>query len=102
MPYIEPDLLPIIERVAAHYNTQYETITGRDRTRPHAERRQTAMYICKEITGEASPPIGRAFEKDSTTVNHSVKRTKERIAQSPEFAKTVRDLIASIKKDLGL
>lgn len=102
MPYVEPDFLPIIEKVGDHYGTHYSILIGKTRTKLYAERRQLAMYICSQITGEKSPPIGRAFNKDSTTVNYSINRTKERIAQSPAFAESVRDIIASIKKELDL
>lgn len=60
--------------------------------------RQIAMYLCREITEESLPQIGKTFGgRDHSTVIHSCQKIKKEIEPN---TKTYNDLTA-IKKLLG-
>jgi len=53
-------------------------LVGPSRRQPLVRARQTAMYLCRELTDLSLPKIGRAFGgRDHTTVMHALDRVKE-------------------------
>ena len=63
----------IQRKVAEHYNIRVAEMTSKRRDRPVARPRQIAMFLAKELTTKSLPDIGRAFDRDHTTVIHAVK-----------------------------
>jgi hypothetical protein len=90
----------IIARVAAHYGTTVDDMLMKGRLQPRATRRQVAMYLARELTDYSLLKIGRAFERDHTTIAHGIEATKERMLESPDFRNRVALLGALIGKDL--
>jgi len=59
--------------------------------------RQAAMYLCKELTTQSLPAIGRAFGgRDHTTVLHACKRVAAHIATSPPAFADIEALTAAL------
>ncbi len=58
--------------------------------------RQVAMYLSRELTDATLPAIGRAFDRNHTTVMHACKRTVERMAEDPAAYEAVRFLSLEI------
>jgi len=59
--------------------------------------RQAAMYLCKELTTQSLPAIGRAFaDRDHTTVLHACKRVAAHIAVSPPAFADIEALTATL------
>lgn len=76
----------IIKCVSKHYNLKSADLIGARRTREIARPRQVAIYLAKNLTTRSLPDIGRAFNRDHTTVIHSVRRVEELILQDTEIA----------------
>ena len=75
----------IQRKVAEHYNIRVAEMTSKRRDRPVARPRQVAMYLAKELTTKSLPDIGRAFDRDHTTVIHAVKAIEQLREKDPEF-----------------
>lgn len=68
----------IIHEVAGFALVKIEDITGPSRERKFAYARQLAMLICHEYTDASYPEIGRAFNRDHSTVMYGVKAARYR------------------------
>lgn len=63
-----PAVTTIVARVAALYGVDVEAIFSRARTKTVAEARLVAMWAARLRLGWSFPELGRAFERDHTTV----------------------------------
>jgi chromosomal replication initiation ATPase DnaA len=68
----------IIERVADEYGLDYQDMIGRDRSMGVAHARQDAMHECWRTRRWSLPQIGRAFNRNHTTVLYGVRAHKRR------------------------
>ena len=72
----------IMEVVAKSYALSLEELCGRSRRRRIVQPRQFAMYLCRKYTNASLKDIGRAFERDHTSVIYAIdvveRRTVER------------------------
>ncbi|MBO4644394.1 MAG: chromosomal replication initiator protein DnaA [Alphaproteobacteria bacterium] len=75
----------IQRKVAEHYNIRVAEMTSKRRDRPVARPRQIAMFLSKELTTKSLPDIGRAFDRDHTTVIHAVKAIENLREKDPAF-----------------
>ena len=75
----------IIEVVAEHFEIAVADLLGKKRNKEIVMPRQIAMYVAREMANMSYPDIGRAFDRDYTTVIHSYEKVK-----------------AELKKDTGL
>lgn len=75
----------IIEVVAEYFEISVADLLGKKRNKEIVMPRQIAMYVAREMAGMSYPDIGRAFDRDYTTVIHSYEKVK-----------------AELKKDTGL
>ncbi|MDH3538531.1 MAG: chromosomal replication initiator protein DnaA [Acidimicrobiia bacterium] len=67
----------IIGATAAACGLTPTDLIGPSRRQPLVRARQTAMYLCRELTDLSLPKIGRAFGgRDHTTVMHALDRVK--------------------------
>jgi len=67
----------IIGATAAATGLSPVDLIGPSRRQPLVRARQTAMYLCRELTDLSLPKIGRAFGgRDHTTVMHALDRVK--------------------------
>jgi len=70
----------IVEEAAEVFALSVEDLRGYSRTRPLVAARQAAMYVCRVLTEESLPAIGRGFGgRDHTTVLHSVRKVEEQM-----------------------
>jgi chromosomal replication initiator protein len=64
--------------VAEYYGLKKDDLLSERRNRSVARPRQTAMWLCKQLTTRSLPDIGRRFGgRDHTTVLHAVRRIDE-------------------------
>jgi hypothetical protein len=84
--------------VRSHYNLPaLAMIVGR-RDACWMRPRQIAMYLCKELTRNSLPQIGRAFGgADHTTVMNADKRVCILIRKDPDFAAVVAKLRSELE-----
>lgn len=57
--------------VEEFYSVQHKELVGKKRERRIAAPRQVAIYLCRELTESTLKNIGKAFNRDHTTVMHS-------------------------------
>jgi hypothetical protein len=82
--------------VAAYYNVGLIDLRSQRRTQPVTFYRQIAMYLCKELTTNSLPAIGRRFSgRDHTTVLHAWRKIAP-LRADPDFDTQIRGLIALI------
>jgi chromosomal replication initiator protein len=55
------------------------------------------MYLSRELTDATLPAIGRAFNKNHTTVLHACRRTAERMAAD----RAAYDAVQRLTNELG-
>ncbi len=83
--------------VATHYQLRIEELKSKSNSRPIAFPRQVAMYLCKRLTKNSFPEIGREFSgKHHTTVIHSVEKIEELISRDKDFHRHINDIIDNI------
>lgn len=89
-----------IQRVVAnHYKLRVEELKSKSNARPIAFPRQVAMYLCKRLTKNSFPEIGREFGgKHHTTVIHSVEKIESLISRDKDFHRQINDVIDNVFK----
>lgn len=68
------------------------SVLGRSRTAPVSRARQMAAWLARECTVASLPAIGRALNRDHTSILHSVRVAQDLIAHDKAFS--VRALAA--------
>ena len=85
--------------VASHYRLRVEELKSKNNARQIAVPRQVAMYLCKRLTKNSFPEIGREFGgKHHTTVIHSVDKIDALVAGDQNFHRVVSELMDSLSK----
>ncbi|MGD1050458.1 MAG: chromosomal replication initiator protein DnaA [Solirubrobacteraceae bacterium] len=80
-----------------HFGLTMAELLSRSRAERVLWPRQAAMYLCKELTTQSLPTIGRAFAgRDHTTVLHACKRVAAHIAVSPPAFADIEALTATL------
>jgi chromosomal replication initiator protein len=82
----------IQEQTCASFGVTMDELLSSSRAQPVAWPRQVAMYLSRELTDATLPAIGRAFNKNHTTVMHACRRTAERMAADREAYEAVQRL----------
>jgi chromosomal replication initiator protein len=66
----------IIDVVAEHFKIPVGDLLGKKRNKEIVMPRQVAMFLAREMGNMSYPDIGRAFDRDYTTVIHSYEKVK--------------------------
>ncbi len=92
---LHPD--EIIGATAAATGLSPADLIGQSRRQPLVRARQTAMYLCRELTDLSLPKIGRAFGgRDHTTVMHALDRVKALMIED----KAMFDQVTALSQNL--
>ena len=75
----------IMELVARTYALTREELSGRSRRRRIVQPRQFAMYLCRRYTNASLKDIGRAFDRDHTSVIYAIEVVERRIVERPQL-----------------
>jgi chromosomal replication initiator protein len=105
MPSDEPvPLSPeLIIRTTAHaYGFVPEDLLSSSRKQPLVLARQVSMYLCRELTDLSLPKIGEKFNRDHTTVLHSVEKVKRILRSDRAVFDRVNQLTQDLRKGGGL
>jgi chromosomal replication initiator protein len=86
-----PRMRVIIERTADAYGVEAVELLRHRRLRRLAEARHAAMALCHELCGHSASRIGRAFDRDHTTILHALARHAARLAD-PDYAARITAL----------
>jgi chromosomal replication initiator protein len=95
-PNISPD--QILRAVASFFSLKPAQLKAKNNSRPIAVPRQIAMYICKELTNQSLPQIGKDFGgKHHTTVLHSIRKIRALKKKDPEISSAVKSIVNSLR-----
>ena len=95
-PWINPTPEFIIKAVAKYYGVTYEDITGKDRSQKIIEPRKIAMYMVRTMTQQSLLKIGKVFNKDHSTVKHSIDTLEEQLKDDSALREKIQDVKNSV------
>jgi chromosomal replication initiator protein len=88
----------ILRAVASFFSLKPAQLKAKNNSRPIAVPRQIAMYICKELTNQSLPQIGKDFGgKHHTTVLHSIRKIRTLRKKDPEISAAVKTIVNSLR-----
>ncbi len=88
----------VLQAVASFFALKPAQLKTKNNSRPIAVPRQIAMYICKELTRQSLPQIGREFGgKHHTTVLHSIRKIESLRKKDPEISAAVNAIVQSLR-----
>ncbi len=86
----------IVDEVASYYNISPKELKGTGRSAKVAEARQVAIYLCRDLTQQSFPDIGKFFEKKHTTILYSYDKIKEELKINNALASSVSTISRKI------
>ena len=91
----------IITQVCKFYSLDEATLRGTLRNKATVEARQVAIYLIRKLTNLSTTEIGEEFNKDHTTMMHSIKKVEQALDSGDESLKShIRDITANINSCL--
>jgi chromosomal replication initiator protein len=92
----------IIRTTAHAYGFSVEDVLSSSRRQPLVLCRQISMYLCRELTDLSLPKIGDHFNRDHTTVLHSVEKVKRILRSDRAVFDRVNQLTQELRKGGGV
>ncbi len=87
----------ILAEAAAVFDVTVDELCGYGRTRGVVLARQATMYVCRTLTDDSLPTIGRAFGgRDHTTVLHAVRKIEQLLVDRRPVQAKVVELMARL------
>ena len=91
----------IISHVCKFYSIDDATLRGTLKNKGTAEARQVAIYLIRKLTNLSTPDIGKEFNRDHSTVLHSINKVESSLQKGDEQLKNhIRDITANINSSL--
>ena len=87
----------IVDEVAGYYNISPKELKGTGRSSKVAEARQVAIYLCRELTKQSFPDIGKFFDKKHTTILYSYDKVKAELKTNHLLSYTINSLLKKIE-----
>lgn len=87
----------IIDEVSRTYSISRDEILSKLKSADIALARQVAIYVSWQVLNLSYAEIGRAFDKNHTTVLYTIKKMKEIMANDSYQKKLVNDIISNLK-----
>ena len=92
----------IIQSTAQAFGFSVEDVLSSSRRQPLVLCRQIGMYLCRELTDLSLPKIGEHFNRDHTTVLHSVDKVKRILRSDRAVFDRVNQLTQELRKGGGV
>ncbi len=92
----------IIRTTASAFGFSVDDVLSSSRRQPLVLCRQIAMYLCRELTDLSLPKIGAQFNRDHTTVLHSVEKVKRILRSDRAVFDRVNQLTQELRKGGGV
>ncbi len=89
---VKVDVETVIEVVAEHYKIAVADLLGKKRNKEIVMPRQVAMYLAREMGNMSYPDIGRAFDRDYTTVIHSYEKVKGELKRDSGLRSAISEI----------
>jgi len=91
----------IISQVCKFYSVDEVVLRGTKKSKGVSDARQMAMYLIRQMTNLSLPDIGREFNRDHTTVLHSIRKIETSIKiGNTQLQDNIRDITANINSCL--
>ena len=91
----------IISQVCKFYSIDEAILRGTLKNKGTAEARQVAIYLIRKLTNLSTPDIGKEFNKDHSTILHSIKKVENALKTGDENLQNhIRDITANINSCL--
>ncbi|MGB3682229.1 MAG: chromosomal replication initiator protein DnaA [Rubrobacteraceae bacterium] len=88
----------IQHEVCRYFGVSKQDLIGASRTKAFAYPRQVAMYLCREMTDESLPKIGRAFGgRDHSTVMHANSKISKLINNDRDAFNQIHEITYHVK-----
>lgn len=94
-------VIRVIEEVSDHYGVSPEDILGRSKKRRIVDARHAAMFVARTVTGLSFPVLGRAFDRDHTTVLSAVRAVEGRARYDADLAEGLDALVRDHQRSAG-
>jgi chromosomal replication initiator protein len=92
----------IKKHVAEYYDLAIDRMKSKTRKREVVVARQTAMYLCKDMTEQSLKTIGNEFGgRDHSTVIYSCRAVQDLIDTDPTYRETVTELRKKINMSMA-
>ena len=89
----------VISVASEYFDVSAEEICSASRSRPLVTARQTAMYLCRELTDLSLPKIGERFGgRDHSTVIFAVNKVRQQMQERESSYEQVRELTTRIRQ----
>lgn len=88
----------ICELVSGQFNVSIQDLQSRSRKKSITFPRQIAMYLARKYTEESLADIGRAFNRDHSTVLHSIKVVANQLARDNSVSGQLEILSNKVKQ----
>jgi len=83
--------------ICKFYRIKIDDLLGKKKTKNIAYPRQIAMYLCRELTPNTFPHIGKAFGgRDHTTVMHACDKITKDIERDEKFKEMIEKIVQRI------
>jgi chromosomal replication initiator protein len=94
---VTPDL--VMSVAAEYFDITSDEIRSANRSRPLVTARQTAMYLCRELTDLSLPQIGTRFGgRDHSTVIHATNKIRQLMKEKTTTYEQVKELTERIRQ----
>ena len=90
----------IISHVCKFYNLDENTLRGTQKTKRTAEARQVAVYLIRKLTNLSTPDIGKEFNRDHTTILHSINKIEDALSSDDALKDVIRSITDNINNAL--
>ncbi len=91
----------IINQVCKFYSIDESILRGTLRNKGTAEARQVAIYLIRKLTNLSTTEIGKEFDKDHTTIMHSINKVEAMLKSGDDNLKNhIRDITANVNSSL--
>jgi len=88
----------IQHEVCRYFGVSRQDLLGQSRSKPFSYPRQIAMYLCRELTDESLPKIGKAFGgRDHSTVMHATAKISKLINSDRDVFNQIHEITYHIK-----
>ena len=97
------DIAPVVSvrevviAVCEHFKITPQNLLGRGRHREFSKPRHLVCLLAHELTYQSLCDIGRAMDRDHTTILHGVKTTRLAIMKDPALARAYQELTAILE-----
>ena len=87
----------IVKEVASYYNIEISDIKGKKRTAIIKDARNISIYLTRKITQYSTTEIGTYFDRDHSTITHSIDKIEKERKSNAELSSALDSLETNIR-----